>query len=162
MMDLPKELEFDRLSFEDKYYRAVGGYMRRICHLYEAIYERLGDDGLELIRDVSRDYGARIGMNVKKKRDLKGVAEVGRYLLKVFDMVSDDWYVGEFSEDRLVIGVSRCPYPFTIDKICKAHTCMEQALVSTLDEDLDYRIGSSIPQGDPFCEHILTRKKKSG
>ena len=160
-MDLPKELAFDRLSFEDKYHRAVRGYMRRICHLYEAIYERLGDEGLDLIRDVSKEYGTSIGMNLKKKGDLKGVTQVGKYLLKVFDMVSDDWDVREFAEDRLVIGVSRCPYPFTIDKICRAHTCMEQTLVATLDEDLDYRIGRSIPQGDPFCEHILSRKKKS-
>ena len=62
-MDLPKELAFDRLSFEDKYHRAVQGYMRRICFLYE---------------------------------------------------------------------------------------------------DLDYRIGCSIPQEDPFCEHILTKKGTFG
>jgi len=159
-MDLPKELEFDRLSYEEKYHRAVQGYMRRICFLYEAIYERLGEDGLDLIRDVSREYGTRIGNNVKKKGELKGVARVGKYLLKVFDMVSDDWEIREFSENRLVIGVNRCPYPFKEDKICRAHTCMEQALVAALDEDLDYGIGRSIPQGDPFCEHILTKREK--
>jgi hypothetical protein len=160
-MDLPKELAFDQLSFEDKYHRAVQGYMKRICHLYEAIYGRFGEEGLDLIRRVSEEYGTRIGVNVKKRGELKGVAQVGRYLLKVFDMVSADWNVREFSEDRLVIGVSRCPYPFTIDEICKAHTCMEQALVAALDPDLDYCIGRSIPQGDPFCEHILSRRKSS-
>ena len=161
-MNLPEELAFDELSFEDKYRRAVGGYMKRLCALYEAVYERFGEEGLDLIRDVSREYGARIGRNVKKKGDLKGVAQVGRYLLKVFDMVSDDWDVREFSKERLVIGVNRCPYPFTQDKICRAHTCMEQALVATLDEDLEYCIGRSIPQGDPFCEHILRKKAGSG
>jgi hypothetical protein len=35
---------------------------------------------------------------------------------------------------------------------------MERALVETLDEELDYRIGRSIPKGDSFCEHILCRK----
>jgi len=158
-MRLPKELEFEALSVEEKYHRAVHGYMKRLCSLYEAIYERFGDDGLELIQDVSKEYGNSIGINVRKKRDLKGVAQVGKYLLKVFDMVSDDWSVSEFSEDRLVISVSRCPYPFTVDKVCEAHTCMEQALVGALDEDLDYRIGRSIPKGDPCCEHILCLKK---
>ena len=115
-MDLPKELAFDELNDEEKYHRAVKGYMRRLCSIYEALYERFGDAGLDLIRDVSREFGTSIGMNVKKKGDVKGVAQVGRYLLKVFDMVSYGWEVKEFSEDRLVITVSRCPYPFTIDE----------------------------------------------
>jgi hypothetical protein len=160
-MKLPPELEFERLNYEQKYHRAVPGYMRRIAALYEAIHARFGDEGLELIREVSRDYGSRIGANAKKRGELKGVAAVGRYLLKVFDMVSDDCAVGEFSEDRLVITVRRCPYEFSTDAICRAHTCMEQALVETLDDSLDYRVGRSIPAGDPICEHVLTRKTVS-
>jgi hypothetical protein len=160
-MNLPQELAFERLGFEAKYHRAVPGYMKRLCELYDALFERFGDDGLDLIREVSRNYGIRIGMNLQKKGGLNGVAQVGRYLLKVFDMVSDDWRIEEFSKDKLVIAVSRCPYPFTRDEICRAHTCMEQGLVSTLDENLEYRIGRSIPQGDPFCEHILSKREKS-
>jgi len=158
-MDLPEELHFDRLSFEEKYHRAVPGYMRRLCGVYEALYEKFGEDGLDLIREVSGKYGTQIGMNAKKRGEKKGVAQVGKYLLKVFDMVSDDWEVSDFSDDRLVIVVRRCPYPFRHDEICRAHTCMEQALVKMLDDNLHYDIGRSIPQGDPFCEHILTRKK---
>jgi len=161
-MNIPKELEFKRLTVKEKYYRAVPGYMKRLCSLYEAIYEKYGEDGLGLIRDVSRKFGADIGMNVTKKHDLKGVAQVGKYLLKVFDMISDDWNVSEFSDNRLVITVSRCPYPFTIEKVCQAHTCMEQALVATLDKNLEYCIGRSIPKGDPYCEHILCDKTKPG
>jgi len=52
-MDIPEELNFNRLSFEEKYHRAVPGYMKRICDLYEAIHDRFGNDGLELIREVS-------------------------------------------------------------------------------------------------------------
>ncbi|MFH2000551.1 MAG: hypothetical protein ABIK28_12770 [Planctomycetota bacterium] len=157
-MDLPKELEFKRLSYEEKYHRAVPGYMKRLCELYEQIYKRFGEEGLTLIRDVSVKYGTRIGANVKKKGDVKGVAQVGRYLLKVFDMVSDDWAIEDFSHDRLVITVSRCPYPFAMEEVCRAHTCMEQALVATLDETLEYRIGRSIPKGDACCEHILCKR----
>ena len=158
-MDLPKELAFESLSFEEKYHRAVPGYMKRLRDLYEALYDRFGEEGLDLIRNVSREYGARIGANVRKKGELKGVAGVGKYLLKVFDMVSGEWEIAEYSPDRLVIRVQRCPYPFTRDEVCRAHTCMEQALVSTLDEELEHRIGRSIPRGDPFCEHILCRKR---
>ena len=158
-MNLPEALKFDRLSFEEKYHRAVPGYMKRLRDLYEAIHERFGEEGLELIREVSREYGTRIAGNLNKKGGLKGVAQVGRYLLKVFDMVSDDWEITEFSDDRLVISVCRCPYPFRSDAVCLAHTCMEQSLVAGLDDSLEYRIGRSIPKGDPRCDHILTRKK---
>lgn len=158
-MDLPEELYFKRLSYEEKYKRAVQGYMRRLCQVYEAVYERFGDEGLDLIRSVSREYGMKIGENARKKGHLRGVNEVGKYLIKVFDMVSDDWRVQAFSKDRLIIAVDRCPYPFKDEKICSAHTCMEQALVAALDPDLDYRIGRSIPKGDPYCEHILSLRR---
>lgn len=158
-MELPKELTFEPLSSEEKLRKAVPGYMRRIRTLYRAAHERFGEAGLDLIRDVSREYGAQIGGNLNKKGGLKGVAAVGSYLLKVFDIVSDDWEVTEFSEERMVIAVHRCPFPFTNEDICRAHTCMEETLVATLDENLEYCIGCSIPRGDPYCEHILVKKK---
>ena len=161
-MELPEELSFERLSYAEKYHRAVPGYMRRLCDIYEAVYERFGEDGLNLIEEVSRQYGTEIATNVKKKGDLKGLAQVGKYLLRVFDMVSDDWEVLEYTRDRLVIAVFRCPYPFSREKICRAHTCMEHALVTTLDETLEYRIGRSIPRGDSFCEHILCKGTVAG
>jgi hypothetical protein len=160
-MKLPKELYFEQLSIEDKYFRAVPGYMKRMCRLYEAIYERYGEEGLALIRDVSTNFGTEIGKNTKKKHALKGLQQVGKYLIKVFDMVSDDWWISEFTDERLVISVSRCPYPFTNDKICEAHTHMEKALISTLDNNLEHSIGKSIPKGDPCCEHILRVKVKT-
>jgi len=155
---LPDELRFERPDDAEKYRRAVPGYMKRIRDLYEAIQDRFGEDGLELIRDVSRSYGERIATNIKRRGELRGVAAVGRYLLKVFDMVSDDWEVSEYTEDRLVIKVHECPYPFTREEICRAHTCMEESLVTTLDPDLTYRIGRSLPKGDACCEHILSRR----
>jgi hypothetical protein len=157
-MLLPEELAFKRLSYEEKYHRAVPGYMKRLKDLYEAIHERFGEDGLDLIREVSREYGTRIGKNVQKGGDLKGIVQVGKYLLRVFDMISDDWAVRQFSTDRLVITVTRCPYSFERDEVCRAHICMEQALVNVLDNSIEYRIGRSIPQGDSFCEHILSVK----
>ena len=76
-MDLPEQLDFDRLSFEEKYHRAVPGYMKRINRLYEAVCERFGEEGLELIRDVSREFGRSIGENVRQKGNVSGVAGVG-------------------------------------------------------------------------------------
>lgn len=160
-MDLPKELAFEPLRPEEKLQKAVPGYMKRIRGLYDALHERYGEAGLDLIRDVSRDYGTQIGTNINKKGGLKGVAGVGGYLLKVFDIVSNDWEVREFSEDRLVIAVHRCPFRFEKAEMCQAHVCMEEALVATLDEDLEHNIGQSIPGGDACCEHILSKKGSS-
>jgi len=157
-MDLPAELEFERPDDAEKFRRAVPGYMRRIRELYEEVEDRFGPEGLLLIEDVSRRYGERIARNLERRGGLKGLTAVGRYLLKVFDMVGGDWEVTEFTPDRLVISVSECPYPFTRESTCRAHTCMEHALVTTLDPGLDYRIGRSIPNGDPVCEHILERR----
>ena len=156
--DLPPELSFDRPDDAARYHKAVPGYMKRIRDIYEAIEDRFGDEGLELIREVSRNYGERIAANVKKRGDLKGVTEVGRYLLRVFDMVGGDWEVSEHTDDRLVIRVGECPYPFTRESTCAAHTSKEEALVTSLDPDLTYRIGRSIPKGDACCEHILERR----
>jgi hypothetical protein len=157
-MHIPHELAFERLGYEEKYHRAVRGYMKRLADLYLAIHDRFGEEGLQLIREVSAEYGRRVALNVKKKGEIKGVPAVGKYLIKIFDMVSDDWEIMEFSKDRLVIGVSRCPYPFTDDRICRAHTRMEEALVAELDDGLEYGIGRSIPQGDQYCEHILCER----
>jgi hypothetical protein len=157
-MILPEELAFPRLNYASKYHKAVPGYMKRIRDLYEAVYERFGEDGLDLIRDVSAEYGARIGNNVRKKGGLEGVDQVGSYLLSVFDMITEDWEVTEYTGDRVVITVHRCPYAFRNDAICRAHTAMEQSLVRTLDDSLEYRVGCSIPKGDQVCEHILCRR----
>ncbi len=158
MMDLPKELAFEPLRPEEKLQKAVPGYMKRIRGLYDALHERFGEAGLELIRDVSRDYGAQIGANINKKGGLRGVAGVGGYLLKVFDIVSNDWEVREFSENRLVIAVHQCPFRFENVEMCQAHVCMEETLVSTLGEHLEHNIGQSIPGRDACCEHILSKK----
>ena len=156
--NLPPEIAFEPPDLEEKYGRAVRGFMRRIRDLYEAIHERFGEEGLELIREVSRRYGHQIGENASKKRSIKGLSEVGTYLLKVFEMVGGDWHVKELTEERMVIAVSRCPYPFANPEVCRAHTCMEQALVQTLDDTLEHSVGRCIPAGDPECEHILSRR----
>lgn len=55
-MELPEELAFERLDPAEKYRRAVPGYMKRLRNVYEAVYERFGEDGLELIREWSRPW----------------------------------------------------------------------------------------------------------
>jgi len=42
--------------------------------------------------------------------------------------------------------------------MCQAHTTFEQTVVAALGPNLIYRIGKSIPAGDPCCEHIIEVK----
>jgi len=150
-------LGFERLKPEEKYRRIVPGLLKRIRDLYAEIHARFGDEGLQLIRDVSSRYGRRAGENARARGGVSGVEGVGRYLLRVFDMVTADWEVSHFDETKLVIKVSKCPYPFTDPRLCEAHTTMEKALVEALDPSLEYRIGRSTAAGDEYCEHILTK-----
>jgi hypothetical protein len=158
MSAMSRDLGFRPLAPAHKYNRVVPGLLRRIRELYTEIYRRFGDEGLALIREVSHEYGRQIAIKTSEKRSIKGVEAVGRYLMIVFDMVTPDWDVAQFDEDRLVIRVSQCPYPFTDSKICEAHTTMEKALVETLDPSLDYRIGCSVAKGDEYCDHILAKR----
>ena len=51
-------------------------------------------------------------------------------------------------------------YGLGVDRVAPAlaQAGCETFFVATLDEDLRYRIGCSIPAGDAYCEHILERK----
>jgi len=158
MNNLVKKLGFERIPPEKKYYSAVPGLLNRIKNLYENICDIYGDDGLELIRKNSKEYGLQIGKRINSKGEVKGIRDVGCFILKVFDNVAENWEVTHFDDDRLVIEVPRCPYTFESEALCKAHIQMEKSLIETLDDSLDYRVGKSIPAGDRVCEHILLRK----
>jgi len=158
MEEYLKKLGFKRLPPEEKYYSVVPGLLRRIKNLYENIYKEFGADGLELIRKNSDEYGKEIGRRVKARGELKGIYEVGSFLIKVFDNVAENWEITYLDENKLVIRVPKCPYPFESVAICKAHIQMERSLIKSLDENLDYWVGKSIPSGDDYCEHILVQK----
>ena len=87
------------------------------------------------------------------------VRSVGLYLVRVFENINCQGEITEFSDDKVAIKLYQCPYPFDDPKICEAHTTMEEALVTALGDNLEYVITYSIPRGDPFCEHVVKRKK---
>ena len=60
MIKLPENIKIDEIPVEARYRGVLRGLMTRIKDLYEAIYARYGEDGLELIRDVSGKYGNEI------------------------------------------------------------------------------------------------------
>ena len=155
MIELPEGIEIEKVSVDKKYKSVTSGLTRRIKILYEAIFNKYGEDGLELIREVSSQYGEEIARRAKtriEKGDLKSVA---LYVIRVFNTLRGQGKVVEFSHQRVVIRVWECPYGWETPEICRAHTQMEKALVELLGESLRYRISRSIPRGDAYCDHVI-------
>ncbi len=157
MIKLPPDLEFTDLPVEKQYHSTVRGLLTRIRKLYEAIEDRFGEDGLALIEEISRDYGSEIAARVRERQDELSLHETGKFLLRVFNGVRAEGEVTEWNDDRVIIAVPRCPYPFTRPEICAAHTTMEEALVHGLNPTLRYEIERCIPRGDSECWHVLSR-----
>ncbi|RKY95502.1 MAG: hypothetical protein DRQ13_07005 [Ignavibacteriae bacterium] len=155
MIKLPKHVQIEEIPLEAMYRGVLRGLLTRIKVLYEAIYTRYGDDGLDLIREVSEQYGNEIVKRVRGNDEPWDINKVGLFLVKVFNNMRAEGEVTEFGKDRVSIKVPLCPYPFKDKKICSAHTSMECALVKGLNPDLEYYIEKSVPAGDPFCLHVL-------
>jgi predicted hydrocarbon binding protein len=161
MIEFPEDIDIkmEEMPIEKRYKSVTAGLIRRIKILYDAIYEKYGEDGLDLIRDVGRKYGLEIAQRAKtrvKPDDLKSTA---LYVIRIFNTLRGNGKVVEFSDKRVVIRVWECPYPWETPEVCEAHTQMEKTLVETLGKNLCYRISKSIPKGDPYCDHIIEIKE---
>lgn len=159
MIELPEGISIEDVPIEKRYKSVTAGLVRRIKILYESIFNKYGEDGLELIREVGRQYGEEIAQRVKpriKKGDIKSVA---LYVIRIFNTLRGQGKVVEFSDQRVVIRVWECPYPWETPEMCEAHTQMEKTLVESLGENLVYRISKSIPRGDAYCDHVIEVKR---
>jgi hypothetical protein len=157
MIELPedKKDKFEEVPIEKRYRSVTAGLTRRIKILYETIYEKYGDDGLDLIREVGKKYGTEIAERAKKSVKENDLESVALYIIRVFNTVRGNGEIVEFSDKRVVIRVRACPYPWETPEMCEAHTQMEKSLVESLGKDLCYRVDKSIPKGDPYCDHII-------
>lgn len=155
MIELPENIEIEEVPIEKRYKSVTAGLVRRIKILYDAIYEKYGDDGLELIKDVGRKYGMEIAERAKKSVKPDDLESAARYVIRIFNTLRGSGKVVEFSDNRVIIRVWECPYPWEKPEVCEAHTQMEKTLVEALGKNLSYRISKSIPKGDPYCDHII-------
>ena len=149
----------DERSLDQVYRSAVRGLYARLASNYDFIFSKFGDDGIELIADMSREYGLSIAVRAKNKLKSNDLTAVAEYLLRIFNTVNRDKEkaedVVEVDDTQVVIKARECPLHFTNPQICLAHTTMEKTIVETLNPGLRYRIGKSIPAGDAYCEHII-------
>jgi hypothetical protein len=155
-------MQEDSRTLDQVYRSAVSGLYARLRSNYEFLYKRLGDEGLKLIADMSREYGLSVAQRARKRLDSNDLHSVAGYLMRIFDTVArgrDLITTLEEGEEKVIIKVNRCPLDFDKPEMCRAHTTMEKTVVEALNPDLTYRIGKSIPAGDHCCEHIVEIKK---
>jgi hypothetical protein len=151
----------DERTLEQVYRSAVSGLYARLKSNYDFLYGKLGDDGIKLIADMSREYGLSVAERARKRLDNNDLDSVAGYLLRIFETVSKDkqdfTQLIKVSDDKIVIKARECPLRFDKPEMCLAHTTMEKTVVEALNPGLSYRIGKSIPAGDAYCEHIIEK-----
>jgi predicted ArsR family transcriptional regulator len=149
----------DERSLEQVYRSVVRGLYARLASNYDFIHSKLGDDGIQLIADMSREYGLSIASRARNRLRSNDITAVAEYLLRIFNTVSWDRNglaeLEKVDDSRVIIKASECPLHFKNPQMCLAHTTMEKTVVETLNPSLRYRIGKSIPAGDGYCEHII-------
>lgn len=148
----------DDRNLEKTYRSAVSGLYARIRSYYDYLIRKYGNEGFEIIAEMSREYGFSIAERAKKKLANNDLASVSQYLIRIFNTVGWGRNLTEYIESgptRTVIKATECPLHFNNPAMCIAHTTMEKTVVETLNPKLIYRIGKSIPAGDSYCEHII-------
>jgi len=144
-------------SLERRYRSGIAGLYARLRSNYDTIYEKFGDEGINLIAEMSRRYGLEVVARAKKRVEGDDIRSIGGYLIRIFENIGEAAEV-EINDNRMVIKIARCPLNFDKPEMCLAHTMMEKTVVEELSPKLTYRIGKSIPAGDPYCEHIIETK----
>jgi hypothetical protein len=56
MIELPQNIKIEEAPIEKRYKSVTAGLVRRIKIRYDAIYEKYGEDGLNIIRETGRKY----------------------------------------------------------------------------------------------------------
>lgn len=156
----------DERTIEQLYRSAVSGLYARLKSNYDFLYRKFGDEGLILIAEMSREYGLSIAARAGKRLKNNDLDSVAGYLLRIFNTVSqgkdDLTELVKVGDSKIMITAKECPLHFTDPQMCLAHTTMEKTVVEALNPDLIYRIGRSIPAGDPYCEHIIEIRSSGG
>ncbi|MBN1188396.1 MAG: hypothetical protein JXA46_01475 [Dehalococcoidales bacterium] len=150
-------------TLEQVYHSAVAGLYARLRSNYDFLYRRFGDEGLQLIAEMSREYGVSIAQRAGSRLKSNDIDSVAGYILRIFDTVTrgtgNHVSLIRENDERLIIAVTECPLYFTDTGMCLAHTEMEKTVVRSLNPALKYRIGKSIPAGDEICEHIIEQNR---
>ncbi|MHC1585062.1 MAG: hypothetical protein ACXQS7_02195, partial [Candidatus Syntropharchaeia archaeon] len=106
-----EEVKIPEIPLERKFRSVTAGLFSRIKTIYDGIYERFGEEGLDLIREMSRNYGLEIAKRARNRVKGKDAKSVGSYFLWMWMMLVEKpedigLEVVEFSDDRVAIKVT--------------------------------------------------------
>src|SRR5512140_598838 len=137
------QIKDDRIM-KQEYESEVAGLYTRLRSNYDFMYAKLGDGGLDLIADMSREYGLSVAERAKKSLKDNDLKSVAAYLIRIFETVNwdkrDKIEIVEEGDNKIVIRVRECPLHFENPAMCRAHTSMEKAVVEQLNPKLKYNI----------------------
>ncbi len=159
MLKLPQGRAYPQIPAEKIYQGTIRGLVERIKLLYNEIVNTFGDEGLDLIQRVSADYGRQIADSAREKYGKMELDDIATLMIRIFNGMLAEGEIIQWNDEKVVIMVENCPYPFTNPDVCKAHTTMERQLVENLNPGIEYVIEKCIPRGDSECWHTLKRKK---
>lgn len=155
MIDLPPGITIEMPPVEVGCPRTIKSLLGRIRDLYEAIYDRYGLDGLDLVNTISREHGIKIAERARGEGPPWTIQQIGDLIVRIYSNINAEGAVEEYGSNRITIRVDQCPYPLRTCALCLAHTSMEQALVESLNPEYEFVIEKSIPANDPYCLHVI-------
>ncbi|MBZ0266313.1 hypothetical protein K8I28_16770, partial [bacterium] len=109
MIQYPEGVNVAEQPLEESSRRTIRSLLTRILQLYEAIYAKYGDDGLELIESVSREYGSAIGKRARGEKPPLKTEAIGTLFIKIFNNIYADGDIESFGPDKVSLLVHRCP-----------------------------------------------------
>jgi len=137
-------------------------FYRILRATYDAILDAYPTNGLTMIKEASAEYGRLTAERlIEQGWDKKDIKSIGDLLLRMFNTVDPGVAkITSQTDDEVVIRAKWCSYPLKDHTVCISHLEMEYMLVRILSGGtLEHSIGKSIPCGDPYCEHVVSKVK---
>jgi hypothetical protein len=133
-----------------------------IAELEKAIYNKFGEEGLEIIRQVWRKGAENFFLKGLKKLGIEGndAKAFAYYFKKAQEIMGYSVEVVEASEKRAVLRYHTChffekPDP-VVAKLCKeGHFAFEKRAAELLNPKLKVRLEKLRAAGDPYCEIVV-------
>jgi predicted hydrocarbon binding protein len=125
-----------------------------------ALYEKAGNEGLEVIKKIYSEYGYDVGLGLKKKWHPRDLSEAS----KQFEKMTND---GDLPSEVEVKGneahwkANRCPFSLqnTYRPVCEAVMAMDReifrALLGLDKGQVEIEIRKTVADGDEFCLGIV-------
>jgi len=131
-----------------------------LAELERAVYERFGEGGMEVIRELWRKGAERFFLNGVKGFGIggRGPADFLSYFKLAQEIMGYDMEMVEASDKKAVLRYHTChffekPDPVAA-KLCEAHFEFEKRAVELFNPRLKVKFTALQSAGDPYCELV--------